>query len=209
MSRKRRYGPGTRLAFALAVRSKRRPAAGLGARSFLAAQNTPVADIRLLASRQFVLLPRHDGDGRARKQRVGLGVAGGTGERPPPAGERSERALFRGDRLRLEIDAQRLRDAGAIRGIGLVAVPDLPLDDLDRYAVHRRLVVVEQLVLLLRRHQPEEIAGLPVIIVAVAVIVAVGIARDFQRRLAEALVLHGAVERVRLLISVRYLVGLP
>jgi hypothetical protein len=33
--------------------------------------------------------------GCAKKQRIGLGVAGGTGERPPPAGERSERAIPR------------------------------------------------------------------------------------------------------------------
>src|SRR5258708_37942875 len=42
-----------------------------------------------------------------------------------------------------------------------------------------------------------------VIIVAVAMIVAVGIARDFQRRLVEALVVYGAVERVRLVIGIR------
>src|SRR5258708_13280744 len=34
-------------------------------------------------------------------------------------------------------------------------------------------------------------------------IVAVGIARDLQRRLAEALILHGAGERVRLVIGIR------
>src|SRR3954471_781403 len=102
----------------------------------------------------------------------------------------TKRALPRGDHLRREINAKRLRDAGAVVGIGTIEVHDLPLNDVERNAVHRRLDVVEQLVLLLRRHQPEKIAGLTVIIVAVAVIVAVGIAGDFQRRLAEALVLH-------------------
>ena len=42
-----------------------------------------------------------------------------------------------------------------------------------------------------------------IVVVAVAVIVAVGVARDLQRRLAEALVLQGAVERIRLVIGVR------
>src|SRR5712672_4167310 len=103
------------------------------------------------------------------------GAADGTGERRRSA---KRGGLLRGDRLRFEIDAQRLRDARAICEIGLVAVDDLPRDDLDRYALHRRLVVMEELVLLVGRHQPEEIARLTVIIIAVAVIVAVGIAGD-------------------------------
>src|SRR6267154_2472795 len=136
---------------------------------------------------------------RAKEQYVGWG-----GRRRAERRRPAKRAgLIRGDRLRFEIDAQRLRDAGAVFGIGPVAVDNLPLDDLDRYALHRRLVVMEELVLLVGGHQPEEIPRLPVIIIAVAVIVAIGIARDFQRRLAEALVLHGAVERVRLVIGIR------
>src|SRR3979490_2814555 len=60
--------------------------------------------------------------------------------------------LLRGHHLRFEIDAQRLGDAGAVFGIGLVAVDDLPLDDLDRHAFHRCLVVMEELLLLVGRH---------------------------------------------------------
>src|SRR5712672_106628 len=94
---------------------------------------------------------------RAKEQYVG---AGGRrrGEHRRPA---KRAGLLRGDRLRFEIDAQRLRDAGAVFGIGPVAVDNLPLDDLDRYALHRRLVM-EELVLLVGRHQPEEIPRLPV-----------------------------------------------
>src|SRR5258707_1846995 len=136
--------------------------------------------------------------------RCGLRVAGGAGERRRPA---KRAGLLRGDHLRREIDAQRLRDAGAVGGIGLGAMDDLPRDDLDRHALHRRLVVLEELVLLVGRHQPEEIARLTVIIVAVAVVVAVGIARDRKRRLAEALVLDRAVERVRLRKSIRITVS--
>src|ERR1700716_2417326 len=61
----------------------------------------------------------------AKERYVWLGVAGGTGGRRRP----TKRApLLRGDRLRFEIDAHRLGDAGAVFGIGLVAVDDLPLD---------------------------------------------------------------------------------
>src|SRR3954466_14769624 len=51
------------------------------------------------------------------------------------AGQRSERASLRGDRLRHKVDPERLRDAGAVFGIGPVAVDDLPRDDLDRHAL--------------------------------------------------------------------------
>src|SRR5258708_16121310 len=102
----------------------------------------------------------------------------------PPAGEAS--ALLRGDRLRREIDADRLGDAGAVFGIGSVAVDDLPLDDLDRHALHRCLVVLKELLLLAGRHEPEQVARLTIIVVAVAVILAVGVARDLQRRLPHA-----------------------
>src|SRR5258707_13709890 len=112
-------------------------------------------------------------------------------------------SLLRGDHLRREIDADRLRDAGAVFGVGRVAVGDLPLDDLDRLALHRCLVVLEQLLLLVGAHQLEQVAGLTIVVIAVAVIVAVGRARDRKRRLAEVLVLYRAVERVRLAIGIR------
>ena len=69
--------------------------------------------------------------------------------------------------------------------------------------MHRCPVVLKQLLLLVGRHELEQVTGLTIIVVAVAVIVAVGIAGDFQWRLAEALVLHRAVERVRLVIGIR------
>src|ERR1700726_2404441 len=119
----------------------------------------------------------------------------------PSADEASP--LLSGDRLRSEIDAQRVCDTGAVRGIGLVAVDNLPLDDLDRHAFHRSLVVMKKLLPLVGGHQPEQVARLTIVVVAVPVAVAIGIARDFQRRLAEALVLYGAVERVRLRIGIR------
>ena len=100
------------------------------------------------------------------------------GKQPP--------ALLRRDGLQREIDAQRLGNASAVFGVGPVAVDDLPLHDLDRHAFHRYLVVLEELLLLVGRHEPEQVARLTIIVVAVAVIVAVGVARDLQRWLAEA-----------------------
>src|SRR6266852_7223691 len=85
---------------------------------------------------------------RAKEQYVGWGGRR-RGERRRPA---KRAGLLRGDRLRFEIDAQRLRDATAVGGIGPVAVDDLPLDDLDRHAFHRCLVVMEELLLLGGRH---------------------------------------------------------
>src|SRR5712671_7394553 len=101
----------------------------------------------------------------SRNNAFGLGVAGGTGERPPPAGEGSERALFRGDRLRLEIDAQGLRDAGAIRGIGFGAVGDMALLDFDARVTHGAGGVLAENPLLLGGHLPKQDAGLLVVVV--------------------------------------------
>ncbi len=78
-----------------------------------------------------------------------LEMADDTGARRRPA---KRVWLLRGDHLRFEIDAERLGDAGAVGGIGLVAVRDLPLDDLGRHAFHRRLVVIEELLLLVGPH---------------------------------------------------------
>ena len=55
-------------------------------------------------------------------------------------------------------------------------VGDLALHNGKRHALHGLGDVVEQPVPLLRREQPEKVAGLRVIVVAVAVIVAVRIA---------------------------------
>src|ERR1700676_2126443 len=155
--------------------------------------------IRLDIVDSRVRLSRAARSGLRQGQRIGL-----KGRRHGARRRLAKRAALLGsDRLRFEVDAQRLRDAGAIVGIGPIAMHDLPRDDLGRHAFHRSLVVMEQLLLLVGRHQPEQVSGLTVIIVAVAVIVAVGIARDFQRRLAKALVLHRTVERVRLVKGIR------
>src|ERR1700687_5465745 len=129
-----------------------------------------------------------------------FGGADGASERRRPT---KRAGLLRSDRQGLEIDAQRLSDAGAVCGIGPVTVDDLPRDDLDRHALHRRLVVLEELVLLVGRHQPEQLSGLTIVVVAVAMIVAGRLTHDLERRFAVALVLKRAIERVRLIEGVR------
>src|SRR4030081_808548 len=136
----------------------------------------------------------------AKERYVWLGVADGTGERRRPA---KRAGLLRGDRLRFEIDAQRLRDAGAVCGIGSIEVNELALDNLEWHAVHRRLEVVKQLLLLIGAPQPDQVSRLPIVLVAVPMIVAGRDAHDLERRLAVAVVPERTTERVRLVEGVR------
>jgi hypothetical protein len=85
------------------------------------------------------------------------------GERQPD-GEAS--SVLSGDRLRREIDAQRLRDACAVGGIGLGAVGDMTLFDFDARVTHSAGSVLEQQPLLLGAHLPEQDAGLLVVIIS-------------------------------------------
>src|SRR5882757_6023530 len=67
-------------------------------------------------------------------------------------------------------------DADAIVRIRAIEMRHLSLDDLGRHAIHRGLDVVEQLLLLIGAHQPKQVAGLTVVVIAVAMVVAVGVA---------------------------------
>src|SRR6266852_5729208 len=51
-------------------------------------------------------------------------------------------------------------DADAVIRIGAIEMRHLAFDDLHRHAIHRGLHVVEQLLLLIGAHQPEQVAGL-------------------------------------------------
>jgi hypothetical protein len=63
---------------------------------------------------------------------------------------------------------------------------DLAQLDRRRNPLHRSGDVVEELPLLASRHQPEEGAGLSVIVVADAVVIAIGVTGNVQRRVLEA-----------------------
>src|ERR1700730_7318091 len=111
-----------------------------------------------------------------------LGEADGAGERRRPT---KRAGLFRSDHLRFELDAQRLRDARAVGGIGLGAVADMPLLNVLRSAADLASRIVEQRLLLDGAHLAEEIARLLVVIVVDTMVPMRGRTFDLQRRLVK------------------------
>src|SRR6202022_2629629 len=111
-----------------------------------------------------------------------LGVADGAGERRRPT---KRAGLLRSDHLRFELDAQRLRDARAVGGIGLGAVADMPLLNVLRSAADLASRIVEQRLLLGGAHLAEEVARLLVVIVVDTMVQMRGPAFDLQRRLVK------------------------
>src|SRR4030081_874900 len=79
--------------------------------------------------------------GLRQEQQVACGMADGTLERRRPA---KRTGLLRGDRLRFEIDAERLRDARAVGRIRPHAIGDVPLLDVQPGVAHRACRVLEQ-----------------------------------------------------------------
>jgi hypothetical protein len=74
----------------------------------------------------------------------------------PATNEECERhALLRRDRLRRGLDPERLRYSGAICGIRAHAIGDVPLLDVQLGVAHRPCGVLEQQLLLRRRHPAE------------------------------------------------------
>src|SRR5882757_9309281 len=103
---------------------------------------------------------------------------------PAPSPAASHRAgLLRSDHLRF--DAQRLRDAGAVGRIRLGAIGNVPLLDVQPGVAHRPRRVLEQHLLLRRRHLPEQAAGLLPIVIVDTVVPMRRIALDRHRRLGE------------------------
>src|ERR1700736_1528072 len=104
------------------------------------------------------------------------------GKRRRPA---KRTGLLRGDRLRPEIDAQRLRDASSVGRIRLGAVGDVPLLDVQLGVAHRPRRVLEQQLLLYWRHFSEQVAGLFPMVVVDAVVPVRRFALDRHRRLGK------------------------
>src|SRR6266403_3535036 len=88
----------------------------------------------------------------------------------PTSSPDTSAGLFGCDCLRLELDAQRLRDAGTVGRIRLGAVADVPLLDVEFCVAHCTRRVLEQQLLLRRRHLPEQISRLFPMIVVDAVV---------------------------------------
>src|SRR6202521_3787658 len=104
------------------------------------------------------------------------------GKRRRPA---KRTGLLRGDRLRSEINAQRLRDASAVGRIRARAIVDVPLLYVQLGVAHRPRRVLEQQLLLCRRHFSEQVAGLLPMVIVDAVVPMRRIALDRHRRLSE------------------------
>lgn len=80
-----------------------------------------------------------------------------------------------------EVEAKGPGNTFAIRRIGFRAMSDPAPLDLFRYPGHSGRSVGEQNLFLPHRHQVEQLVRLRVIVVALAMIVVGGIARDLQR----------------------------
>ena len=82
-------------------------------------------------------------------------------------------------------DAEGIPDAGRVGRIDLGEMAELAVDDVAWHAGHGGGDVLEQALALPVVEQAEQGAGLAIVVVAGAMIVAVGVAGDAQRRLAE------------------------
>src|SRR5690606_17772350 len=142
-----------------------------------------------------------------KKGRDSMGVAAfacsiGTGRSALRARLLFTQAVGRGGAGKRAELAQCRLHAGSIRRIGLRAVVDVALLDEVRRVAHRARGVVEQQLLLVRCHQPEQVARLLVVVgIVVAEIPPVGVAGDLQRRLAELRLFLPLVEAVGLIVE--------
>ena len=100
-----------------------------------------------------------------------------------------------------DVEIQRLRYAETVSRIGAEKVADLTQLDFPRHGGHVSGDVAKETLLLLGRKEAEEIPRLRVIVVALAVIVAVGIAGDFQWWLVECRAILRAAEGVGLVVD--------
>src|SRR6266404_4651117 len=81
-------------------------------------------------------------------------------------------------------NTQRLRHTIAIGRIGSSAVRNMPLQDFLRGAIDRASRVVEEQLLLLRGHLPEEIARLLPVIILQAVVIVTSLAFERERQVS-------------------------
>src|SRR6267142_5317257 len=98
------------------------------------------------------------------------------------AGRRSERACSSIDQLLL-FEAEGLRYPSTIRRIRARAIVDVPLLDVQLGVAHRPRRVLEQHLLLLARHLPEQVAGLLPMVIVDAVVPVGCVPFERERRL--------------------------
>src|SRR3954470_5725901 len=145
----------------------------------------PMNSARSLGAREFDIVGlqkclRRSARPASRQEHTSVCVSPTSRSRP------TKRALLRGDHLRREIDAKRLRDARTIRRIGFGAVDDMALLDFDARVPHGAGGVLEQKLLLFGAHLPEQDAGLLVVVIFYAMIPISRITLDRQRRLDQS-----------------------
>src|ERR1700691_5549255 len=109
------------------------------------------------------------------------GTADGTGEHRRPV---KRARLLRGDRLRL-FEPEGLRYPGPVGRIRAGAIVDVPLLDVQPCVAHRPRRVLEQQLLLRRRHLSEQVAGLLPMVILDPMIPMRRVALDRHRRLGE------------------------
>src|SRR6516165_1828039 len=99
--------------------------------------------------------------------------------------------------------AERLRNAFGIFRVRFGEMAELALDDLSRHTLHRPGNVVHQPLLRLLADQTEQVPRLPIVVIALAMVVARSIPGESERRLDKAGILDPTIERVRLVEGVR------
>src|SRR6266403_3342899 len=85
----------------------------------------------------------------------------------------------------MRLQPESLCDAGPVARIGARTVFDMPLLHMQPCVSHRTRGVVEEGLLLGRRHQPEQVAWLLPMVILDAVVPVCRVALDRQRRLRE------------------------
>src|SRR6202048_3193565 len=122
---------------------------------------------------------------------IGTGVA--------PAGE-VDRAYSSIDQLRL-FEPEGLRHPSPVCRSRARAIVDVPLLDVQLGVAHRPRRVLEQHLLLLRRHLPEQVAGLLPVVIVDAVVKMGRVALDRHRRLGEIRLVIPEPRTVRMIIE--------
>ena len=123
----------------------------------------------------------------------------GVGCPRPAKSEDTERALCG---VFLAPDSKRLPHPVPVGGVGLVEMGELLVDNGRRDPLHRLGNIAEEALFLGVIKQAEEVPGLGVVVIARAVKIAVGVARNLQRRLAPTAVLLWPAKAVGLVVRI-------
>ncbi len=88
------------------------------------------------------------------------------------------------------VNAQLLCQSASVLGVRLFAEANPAQLNFLRHTFHRAGGVGKQPLLLVFRHQAEQVAGLRIVVIALALVVAVSVAGDLERRFIESRIFH-------------------